>query len=708
MEGDDEVFLATLAKRGTEMTASSAISYDEVLKLISAFSPSNPLSVISKAHIALSGICEGLRRFSNATSSVDAVPNAIFQLCIRALEDKLSEVDEESLLEALSFTSALFAVEHRAASLVFVHEGFQNSLADAVDLFPLSSNVKMAVASTLSLALGHKSCSSALSSRCLAWLESTYQHCADRKLRTTTALSLLKLSQSTGDIDGEKLDEFLLVMRTTVLDHTGQLYELSDAVEGLAYLTSVSSFKPRIVDDKPFVQKLISFHTQLKRSSSVYDKHFGTVPYGLAAIVSNLCSYRPRLTEEEAQIKRLRQLAQPKEGKVGQSYRSEFVEDSPDESSVNVGKRGKELVKLGVTDLLVSIAKVSDSIATRLIVSKAFVDLCEETENRGKILQAGGARALLSLIRASARSSRIGESASSQTSEVNVEFQDLNAMQALAKLSITSSPLQVFGPNENNVVDAIRPLSCLLLHQSSTQLQRFEALMALTNLCSTSPEIASRVGNVEGLSAKVEFLLLEDHILIRRASTELVCNLVSGSEEIFNRYSGELGEEEQSDVASGRRNKAKSILHILVALADVEDEQTRLAASGALAILTGSSATCQILFDLEIENHRIFPILKELIRSKNEVPGEKAGFPPLHTGLVHRGVVCLKNIFFGLTTEPVRGQVAKEAEEQDLVSPLVDILKISASRPSSVPDFIIRPTAEALKWLVDSGIKIKQ
>ena len=79
----------------------------------------------------------------------------------------------------------------------------------------------------------------------------------------------------------------------------------------------------------------------------------------------------------------------------------------------------------------------------------------------------------------------------------------------------------------------------------------FEAMMALTNLSSVSAEAATRIARAAGLTNKVELLMLEDHTLVRRATTELVCNLISGSEDIFNRWGGDR---DASSPARGKRS----------------------------------------------------------------------------------------------------------------------------------------------------------
>jgi hypothetical protein len=260
----------------------------------------------------------------------------------------------------------------------------------------------------------------------------------------------------------------------------------------------------------------------------------------------------------------------------------------------------------------------------------------------------------------------------------------LEPIQALAKLAITSSPTQVFGPDPGATYDAIRPFAILLTHSASSLLQRFEAIMALTNLSSQSVETANRVAQADGLLTKIEFLMLEDHVLIRRAATELTCNLVAGTDSVFKKY------------ADG--NPAKSRLHILIALSDVEDVPTQLAASGALASLTSSPATCQSLYELECDHHSVLPIFASLINpSRSDEPHIRSG---PDTGLVHRGAVCIRNFFINL--EPtLRKQLKEETDLTDVTNGLIAAMKDNGEKVE-----ILRPIAEALKCFMDLGVSI--
>jgi hypothetical protein len=291
---------------------------------------------------------------------------------------------------------------------------------------------------------------------------------------------------------------------------------------------------------------------------------------------------------------------------------------------------------------------------------------------------------------------------------------DLAAIQALAKLSITSPPSAVFVSAKDSYLDAIRPFAILLCHSSASLLQRFEAIMALTNIASVSPEAAERVSTlrlqtkgskdetaVGDVVKRAESFLLESNILLRRAATELICNLVGGSEGAFEYFGGTA------------KSSAKSRLLILIALSDVEDLQTRLAASGALAVLTASPFACQSLAKLEMERHRVLPILVDLIspeiaqeyyEEREEGIEEEEGRGSGDPGLVHRGVVCVRNLFANIEGEGERKAMSIEAEKKGLVRALVQTIK---SSPAGIDNStVLKPAAEVLKWILKAGVKL--
>ena len=139
---------------------------------------------------------------------------------------------------------------------------------------------------------------------------------------------------------------------------------------------------------------------------------------------------------------------------------------------------------------------------------------------------------------------------------------------------------------------------------------QFEALLALTNLASTGLEVRSRILQASGLKS-IESLLFSDTNLVRRAATELLCNMMY-EERVFERY---------VDPEHTQR------LKLVVALADVEDFETRRAASGILAILSCTKQGCKAMG----VHDRFSQVLKEMVKDSN-------------SEILHRGLECLKNL----------------------------------------------------------------
>ncbi|OCH86666.1 ARM repeat-containing protein [Obba rivulosa] len=696
IESDLDVILKSSQDKSHELTSS------ELYTVTHSFLPTCPQSVRTKAYVVLSALCQRLRGDAGVDTNLqdDKGTHVVYRAFESVVTLLLSDSVEHEILAAISFLAALFEVDWRAAALIFQKDGVLEAITDALDLFDTSAYISQAVAHLFAQASGHKSCRAIISSE-VGWLERKSRQTSDPVLRASAAVALVKLSKGmradameVGGLqekDSVSGDEELVRLMKGLIVEEHDTSSLGDAVEGLAYLSTDPRVKEMLADDSSFLSRLFSLVPRKKGASAATPDTPGTSPiFGTVVIITNLCAYKPHLSEEEAQMAKLRKMAKTPAGaaKSGQSDGEDPLEDDE-----HVRRRGQKLIASGALDALTAAVRATDSRAVRLAAGKALLNLIEDKDNRGKVLQAGGAKALMTIIRdlLPALSSTAQESKMLQLTGAEIE-----PIQALAKLAITASPVQVFGPNEDALYDAIRPFSVMLMHPSSNLLQRFEALMALTNLSSQSAEAGTRIARVDRLLNKVELLMLEDHILVRRAATELMCNLVAGSEEVFNRYGGE------------KTSAAKSKLQVLVAMCDVDDLPTRLAASGALATLAAHPTACQNLLELQRERGRVLPILGQLIDPSIIPPsdvvddeGSLSSEAQPDPGLVHRGVVCIRNFFLNFEDPATQKEIAVEADRIGITRALVGVVKSSAGDSP-----VLRPTAEALKWLLSSGIAI--
>lgn len=610
---------------------------------------------------------------------------------------RLADTDETALLASVSFLTALFQVDWESASSIFQQDGVLEAVTDSVDLAP-SGQLAYGVAQLLSQACGHKPCRAMLTPQSIQWLEYASRSSSDLNLRAGATTALIKLSkgsasdhsEATGGADGAgpvrnetgtRTDEDLAASMKEIVVSGDDPTSISDAVEGLAYLSVDPTIKETLSLDTAFLHRLFSLIPR-RKATGESPEPASTLIFGVLVVISNLCAYRPRLTEEETQIQKLREMAKANKSTTKAPSAASNLDDEE-----NVRTRIRRLVDAGVLDIF-SAAIRTDSPGIRSASGKALLSIVEDKDNRGKVLQSGGAKVLILIIKHATSNS----TSKPFNSASPLDPSTLGSIQALAKLAITASPVQVFGPNEGAVYDAIRPLSLMLQGPSSTLLQRFESMMALTNLSSQSPETASRIAQSEGLMNKIELLLLEDHTLVRRAAMELVCNLIAGSDEVFERYGG------------GNLTSTKSKLQVVLALSDVEDLPTRLAASGALATLTGAPSACLALVALQSERHRVFPILAQLIdpsmARRDDSDEEEPNDNETHPGLVHRAIVCTRNIFLGISDKVLRQKLSKEAKEAGLLQALLNFIKADGGRSGEA---VLRPAAETLKVMMDGA-----
>ncbi|KNZ80661.1 Unc-45 like protein [Termitomyces sp. J132] len=599
----------------------------------------------------------------------------------------------------MSFLTALFQVDWKSAASIFQQDGVLEAIMDSVDLAP-SEHLARTVAQLLSQAIGHKPCRGGLSPQAIKWLDFTSQNSSNANTRITATNALIKLSKGSafdnaqtlgdavGDVQtrvGSRNDEDLAASMKAVIVAGANETSLADAVEGLAYLSVDPMMKEELSQDTVFLKRLFSLVPRRKtnNASGSIDTPT-TLAFGVLSIASNLCTYRPRLTEEQIQMEKLRNMASAPKANTKSSSPSILDDDD------HVRARIRRAIDVGVLDIF-SLVIRSDTVAVRALTAKALLSIVEEKDNRGKVLQSGGAKVLMHIIK---QSMPFYQQSLSSASPQALETTTLDAIQALAKLAITSSPIQVFGPNEGAMYDAIRPFSLMLQGSSSTLLQRFESMMALTNLSSQGTETATRIAKSDGLLQKVELLLLEDHTLVRRAAMELICNLIAGSDEVFERYGGE-----------DNPSATKSKLQIMFALSDVDDLPTRLAASGAVATLTSAPSACAAIISLQSDKHRVFSILAQLIdpsvidRDNSEEEKESIDLE-VHPGLVHRAIISTRNIFSGVSDKVLLEQLIREAEEAGLQHALMNLVKTQGGR---VDAGVLRPAVEALQVLMDKS-----
>lgn len=301
------------------------------------------------------------------------------------------------------------------------------------------------------------------------------------------------------------------------------------ATEGLSYLTLDADVKEKLIEDKPALRAMIELAKTGDQS----------VLFGVVTTLVNLCN----AYEKQEVLPELVQLAKYAKQHVPEEHEL----DDPD----FVAKRCIALTNEGVTTALVALSK-TESPNSREMIARVFNALAAEQCNRGKIVQQGGAKALLNLaLDGTANGKR-------------------HAGQALSRLGITINPEVAF-PGQR-CLEVVR-VFLNQLHPECSALENFEALMALCNLAQMSETVRKRILREQGLS-KVEQYITEDHLLLSRAAAQCICNLC------------------MSDYVVKEHEKENDRIKLLLLYCEEEDEDTAIACSGALAILSSESEKC--------------------------------------------------------------------------------------------------------------------
>ena len=457
---------------------------------------------------------------------------------------------------------------------------------------------------------------------------------------------------------------------------------IADALEGLFYLVSMPALRVALSERTRTLHVLALFlgastkrktlfpprgssnrdHSNSENLSpsddasinrlSVYDdldmQTISTGPthaYVVTSILTTMTAYPPVLNAQDRQIDALRRSALKRANphqEHGHSADAQEHSDAEHLAPTATAKRVRLLVEAGLLPSLVALAMApstaSDShlVPLRRQLQLLFLSLVTEQDAkfRGRLLQQGISRALLSL------SQQVFARVTS--SPTTVEADDLLPFQALAKLSISTNPALMYGLDGTSA-RAATYLAVLFLAPSSSLLQVFEAALALTNLSSMSPAMATLVAHTSYVpsehkdvaNAIVPMFLQFDSVMLRRALMELLCNLVQ-DESVYAHWSGEgdlensretdikhNGDEQNGDLVVDDRSPTSAatldaaesvrsstlrlhtahgrlqfLLTLLMVPTDAHETALVKAVAGLVAMLGASPVTCEQLVQM--------------------------------------------------------------------------------------------------------------
>ncbi|KAI9761241.1 MAG: Cytochrome c oxidase assembly protein cox19 [Chaenotheca gracillima] len=551
---------------------------------------------------------------------------------------RVSTGTNEDLILAFSTAAALFPVLTPVAAALFLTNGFVETLVPLLQKKAKSSRVVLAALEMFNAACVDSNCRDKISKTSTEWLEEMINVGTEHntgiaavilaKIRGTRLPEASKEGQPqtapNADL-GELVGRFK-VMMSKQEDKLDQI-----AIEGLAYSSLQAKVKEQIAHDRSLLKSVLDL---LKKSSETSSATFGCL-----SILANITTYLPRQSEEQKHLAQLKAYAKASKAQA---------EPDPLDADSKVNARCQAVLEAGVVPILVSKGeKLSHSGLSQALM--IFLSLSRDQKHRGALVQQGAIKLLLSAYQNALKSG-------------TPEAQTFPAAHAVARILISVNPALVF--KTSDALSSIGPLVSLLKDDPSADqrdlLPCFESLLALTNIASMDD--ATRDNIVRSSWQLIEDRLLSNNTHIRRASVELVCNLMA-SPKVVQMF---------ADGSPRSRNR----LHIILALADVDDAPTRRAAGGGLAMLTEWDAAV----DAVTKQDRGVKILLGLCQDEEQ-------------DIVHRGCVCIRNIVC------IPGPVGKSGAEKVKQEGGTEALK-SMLRLSNDPQ-VLEIGVEALKKLVE-------
>lgn len=492
----------------------------------------------------------------------ELAPSVAQDLVSKFVVSRVQKSIADELVVAFSAAAAIFPITAKAATELFLSEGFITTLVPLVE-GKSSTKLEQAALELISAACIDKNCRDAINRHCRIWLEEHVANCPDKKRANLAALVLVKLGEEQPSSEGPavvtpgKVDQEDLIASFKSMVISTDASDKQDSIEGLAY----ASLQPKIREDLSKSPKFLRRLTESMKDTATSPN----VLFGGLTIFVNLTAYPPIQSEEEKRMAQLKAYANVQKPSVSDPLLDE----------THTVVRCKRVLEAGVVPLLSFIAKKASPAALSHITS-IILSLSTDSKSRPILAQQGAIKLLVQIydtITSSTIADKYAPTAAPQ------------AAQALSKILISTNPTHIFTPAFPSH-SVLRPLRSLLGQSEAAmwQLHAFEALLALTNLASMDQATQDAIIRA-AFDTVVDDLLLSQNNMLTRASTELLCNLMASP----------VCAEKFAD-GSPRAGKR---LHLLCALTDVEDGPTRSAAGGALAMLLSIDLAVVELLKLE-------------------------------------------------------------------------------------------------------------
>jgi len=280
---------------------------------------------------------------------------------------------------------------------------------------------------------------------------------------------------------------------------------LERAIEVVAAIVGKSFVKEEIVHGS---SRVVSIVPTLLTIESRIDMR-STAAFGLAYILAALTVTNKELRDKALQEKELTNETYDQLMKMQNLHSKDSTEEKSgidsDSDTVDLCRRRiQKLANHKVVPVLVSLL-TNGSAKTKETAARALRQICVDESSRGLMMQQGGLKACCD----------------ATNDELNMKSIRLEAGHAIAKTLVTTNPTIL---SEHVRLGTIRPLLFIAKDIDSSNLIQFESLLAITNIVSCGLSEQEKFVNEKGIT-HVHYLMFSDHVMVRRAATEVFCNM---------------------------------------------------------------------------------------------------------------------------------------------------------------------------------------
>jgi hypothetical protein len=331
---------------------------------------------------------------------------------------------------------------------------------------------------------------------------------ADKNAKEGDVMELLHIAAELLMENKEEAHESLLV-KISIGSTTQATTSVERGMEIISYLASrtmvkeelAHGYKPSVDATQSTLQRLV----ELVNTSS--DSPVSA--YALASTFSLIAVSNETLRREAFEGKEFSMEQYDELQALGKTEEEkQAVPQGPDDTTKAVEERIEKLAAANVPRAMVKLTEeASDTTLEKLAIGMNRMAVV--TSVRGLLIQQGVLSACIK-IEWDEKSSDIQKNTAKQ------------AHQCIAKLLVSTNPSIL---TTSQRIGAIKPLMKLIRDSSASDLQHFEALLAITNLASTGNDAKDKVVSERGIS-DLSYAMFSSHPMVRRAGTEAMCNLI--------------------------------------------------------------------------------------------------------------------------------------------------------------------------------------